>query len=111
MKLVGLLASIAFTAQAHAGTMLSCTYLTKPDGAPYPGLSRPQVHYDETRVDVEIVMEAGRGTVSRVNYLLMPAARAKGVSKFVDSTQQISFTSNRNGGTLNVKGLISRCAL
>lgn len=111
MKLVGLFATLAFAAQANAGTMLSCTYLTKADGAPYPGLSRPQVRYDETRIDVEVMMESGGGTVSRVDYILLPTGRSKGQSKFADATQQITFTSNRAGGVLNVKGLISRCTL
>jgi hypothetical protein len=96
----------------QAGTHLSCTYLTNGEGAPYPGLSRPQVYMDEARAEVEIIMEAGRGTVSRVNYSLTPASRSRTSITFMDTTRQVSLVTTQGGtATLNVKGLVSRCSL
>ena len=97
---------------AQAGTYLSCTYLTEGNGAPYPGLSRPQVYLDEARAEVEIIMEAGRGTVSRVNYSLTAASRSRTSTTFMDASRQVSLVTATSGAsTLNVKGLISRCTL
>lgn len=107
-----LAALVLFTTAAQAGTQLSCSYLASGSGAPYPGLSRPQVMLDETRADVEIIMEGGRGTVSRVHYSLAPVGRSRSSTTYMDPTREVRLISNASGGAvLTVKGLVSRCSL
>ena len=100
-----LAAALALSAvSAQAGT-LNCDYLADGNGTPAPGLSRPVVEIGENRADVEIYIEGGRGSASRVNYRLDQVDSRT----FVGDEGRASLTLHGASARLEVRGYTANC--